>query len=400
MLTHIYTITNCGLRKSIDLFEYLNVTLGWDFQEIPCFNSLLNWLEKSGYSIYDSLQERFSETDYASIIDESIMLGSERMIINMGVEATKTTKTALNYNDIEIIGIHVDSMWNASKIEASLKEDEKRVGRKPSYIISDNDNKLRNAIANYQCIHIRDVGHTLGMFLQRVYGKEDDFCVFFKQIGKLKNAEAMSDCSYLLPPRQRSIARFMNLSKTISWGRKIIDSFERFTEKEKRVYYFVMENRKLISELDTVLGCTNQILSRIKTAGLSYNSIGNSIKLINRLNVSKNKRVARFAALCIEYLQQESNKLLDSQTIFNASSDMVESVFGYYKLRKSCNALHGVTAYVLMLPLITKMKTDIKRIDTNFKTNLESVSMQDLHQFRTKVLTGNQTIKRRKKLAA
>jgi len=110
LFLNIYTITNCGLRKSVDLFKYLNETLGWNLPDVPCFNSVLNWLEKSGYSIYTGTNDRLSGADYASIIDESIMLGSERMILNLGIKAEKTTATALNYSDIEVIGIHVDSI--------------------------------------------------------------------------------------------------------------------------------------------------------------------------------------------------------------------------------------------------------------------------------------------------
>ena len=328
------------------------------------------------------------------------MLGSERMILNLGIKAEKTTATALNYSDIEVIGIHVDSSWDASKIEDCLKEDEKKMEQKPSYVISDNDKKLQNAIANYQCVHIRDIGHTLAMFLERVYSKEEDFCSFFKQIGKLKNTEAMSNCSYLLPPRQRSIARFMNLSGTILWGRKIIESFERFTEKEQQVYRFVVDNKALISELGSVFECINKILPLIKNVGLSYDSIETSMKLIDKLATRENKRIAKFSALSRNYLLEELTKLPDSQTKYNASSDIIESAFGYYKFKKSRNALHGVTAYVLILPLITKMKTVGEGIDTNFKTNLEHVYMRDLWQFKRDVLIENQTINRRKKLVS
>jgi hypothetical protein len=59
---------------------------------------------------------------------------------------------------------------------------------------------------------------------------------------------------------------------------------------------------------------------------------------------------------------------------------MIESVFGSYKFKKSPNALHGVTAYVLILPLLTKMNASGNRLDTNVKVNLENVYMRDLHQ--------------------
>ena len=393
-------ITNCGLRKTVVLFEFLNETLGWNLSDIPCFNSVENWIKKSGYSVYINPQLASTELEYGCIIDESIMVGNERMILNLGVKAEKTTEKPLNYSDIEVLGIHIDSNWNASKIVDVLKEDEKKMGKKPSYIISDNDTKLRKAISDYGVPHILDVGHTLAMLLKRVYDKETDFCNFFKQISKVKIKEVMSNCSYLLPPRQRTIARFMNLQDTIVWCDKIIKAFETFTEKEKQVYRFVVENRNLIYELHLVFECVKKILCNIKTAGLSYNSIGAAITLINKELNSKSKRVAKFAVSAIDYLLKESVKIPNSDARFNASSDMIESVFGCYKFRKSKNTLHGVTAYALIIPLTTKMKDSGKGMDTNFRANLEGVYMRDLHQWKKNKLTENQAVKRKNKLAA
>jgi hypothetical protein len=150
-------------------------------EEIPFHNSVENRIKKSGYSIYNNPELKSSQ-NYGMIIDESIMLGNERMLLSLGVTTDKTTDTPLGYGDIEVIGIHVDSRWDASKITTSLRLDEKKTGR-------------------------------------------------------LKIEKALSDCSYLLPPRQRSIARFMNFWPTISRARKMLDSFHIFTEKEKHVYH-------------------------------------------------------------------------------------------------------------------------------------------------------------------
>lgn len=393
-------ITNCGFRKSVLLFGFLDETLGWNLPNIPCFNSVENWIKKSGYSVYNNPQLALCDSEYGFIVDESIMVGNERMILTLGIKAEKTTEEALDYSDIEVVGIHVDSNWDASKIADTLKEDEKKMGKKSAYIISDNDTKLRKAIAHYGSTHILDIGHTLAMLLKRIYDKETDFCDFFKQIGKVKIKEVMSDCSYLLPPRQRTIARFMNLSHTIVWCDKIIKAFESFTEEEKQVYRFVVENQNLVSELHVVFECVNKILSKIKTVGLSYDSIGSALILISKELMGKSKRVEKFAVSATNYLVKEAVKLPDSKVIFNASSDMIESAFGCYKFRKSRNALHGVTAYVLILPLLTKMRASGKGLDTNVKANLEEVYMRDLHQWKTDKLTKNQAVKRRNKLAA
>ena len=63
-------ITNCGFRKSVLLFEFLNETLGWNLSAIPCFNSVENWIKKSGYSIYNSAQLASSESEYGLKEDE------------------------------------------------------------------------------------------------------------------------------------------------------------------------------------------------------------------------------------------------------------------------------------------------------------------------------------------
>lgn len=401
MALNIYTITNCGLRKSVELLSFLNETLGWNLSDIPCRNSVENWAKKSGLNIYNNSRLKTRESEYGMIIDESIMLGNERMILTLGTGAKKTSPKPLDYGDIEVIGIHVDPNWNSAKIVETLREDEEKMGRKPDYIVSDNESKFRKAIADYGCVHIRDVGHTLAMFLQRVYDKETDFIAFFKKIGRVKVKEVMNDCTYLLPPRQRTLARFMNLSRTASWASKVIDSFSRFTKREKGVYRFVVQNQKLVRELQSVFECVDRILSEIKTSGLSYHSIGGAMVLLeSKLNGKQNKRIRKFVALTMEYLRQEAVKLQSSAVAYNASSDVIESIFGYYKYRMSQNALHGVTTYALILPLITKMKEPNKGLDTNFKSNLKNVYMRDLHQWKKAHLTENQTIKRRERLTA
>jgi len=382
------------------LFEYLNETLGWQIGQAPCFNSVENWIKKSGYSVYNNSQLKASAANYSMIIDESMMLGNQRMILNLGIRANKSTPNPLNYTDIEVIGIHVDTNWNASKITEALQADQEKMGKKPDYIISDNESKFGKAIADYDNLHIRDIGHTLAMFLRRAYQNQTDFNAFIKEISRVKAKEAMTDCSYLLPPKQRTQARFMNLSHIIRWASKIIDSYTGFTQKEKQVYRFVVQNKKLVGELQSVLECTDQILSDIKTDGLSYHSIGAAMALIRKRLGNKNERVAEFAGLVMEYLCQEALKLQSSAVIYNASSDMIESVFGCYKFKMAHNALHGITPYVLVLPLITRMKDTHKGLDTDFKANLEGVYMRDLTQWRYEYLTENQAVKRRNKFAA
>jgi len=399
LAVEIYILSGCGLRKTVKIIELLNKKLAWELEEIPCYNSIENWVKKGGYHTYQESGLKNTKADYSCIVDESILLGKEKMILSLGIKARKDSSTALSYNDTEVIGIHVNSNWDSDSIKIALEDDEKKMQRPPLYIISDNDNKLKKALQKYDCIHIRDVGHTVAMFLKQVYSKQKDFISFSKRVGRLKIESAMSDCSYLLPPRQRGIARFMNLSDTIFWASKMMCCFDKLTKKEKETFGFIFDYKELILELDEILKCTNNFLSKIKTEGLSHKSIKSAISLINELPKGYNQRIDKVISLMTTYLKEERLKLKKG-AVWNASSDIIESAFGIYKSRISKNSLHGITTYVFILPLISKINDERTLIDICFKTALEEVYMRDLKLWSKENLTENQTIKRKNKLSA
>jgi hypothetical protein len=85
------------------------------------------------------------------------------------------------------------------------------------------------------------VGHTFGLFVQKLYEKSEDFQSFIKEVNGVKFREIMRSSAYLLPPKQRTIARFMNLSTTIAWAKKLLKSFPRLNEEEQAVFQFIKD---------------------------------------------------------------------------------------------------------------------------------------------------------------
>ena len=121
--------------------------------------------------------------------------------------------------------------------------------------------------------------------------------------------------------------------------------------------------------------------------------------MINELPKGKSRRIYKVISHIITYLKEERLKLKKG-AVWNASSDIIESTFGMYKSRISKNSLHGITSYVLILPLMSKINAERTHVDINFKTALEEIYMRDLHQWEMENLTKNQTIKRRNMLSA
>ena len=125
----------------------------------------------------------------------------------------------------------------------------------------------------------------------------------------------------------------------------------------------------------------------------------NYCRMLIKQNLSTgNERMKKIAELIDHYLTEEANKLPSSKICWNASSDVIESIFGVYKDRKSPNPLHGVTPFILLLPLHTRIGTKDNMVPFDFKHRLESVFMRDIDVWKKENLFENQVYKRTKTL--
>jgi tRNA nucleotidyltransferase/poly(A) polymerase len=116
---------------------------------------------------------------------------------------------------------------------------------------------------------LRDIGHSLAMFLERQYKDAPDFLSLMKSLAKVKNREIMRPIAYLLPPKQRILARFMNLTPCLQWAKKMLFHFDKLSKEERRIFKFLKKYRKQINELNEIIGAFNQIAKILKANGLS-----------------------------------------------------------------------------------------------------------------------------------
>ena len=395
----LYLRTNCGFRGVVIILGILKELLNWDL-DIPCHNSIENWVKKSGLSIYkEPKNKNRTEGDYALVVDESMMIGSQKILLTLGMKA-EHEGSPLSHGDVEVLGMSVRQSWNSEAVCSELDDVSCRLNSRPSYVISDNASVMNKGIRDFNVPHIRDVSHTLGMFMERVYKKSEEFNKYMKELAQVKFREVMNPVAYLLPPKQRTIARFMNLSKVVDWSEKILKNYIQLTRQERNTFSFIPRYASLIEELRTVLTCINSIEYEIKHNGLSHQTLKNCINFMKSDLFFGNERMLQIAGQILGWLREEIRKLPSETTCWNASSDIIESLFGVYKSKKSPNPLHGVTPFVLMLPLHTRIGTKNGSASFDFKSSLESVFMSDIEQWKKEKLLENQVYKRIRKLNA
>jgi hypothetical protein len=375
----------------------LNDFLGWNLADIPNRNSIENWVKKSGLFIYKEPEKETVKSDYAMIVDESMMMGSQKMLLTLGIKAAHQGRS-LSHSDVEILGMSIRSSWNSEAVCSELEDISMRMNHFPQYVISDNASVMNKGISKFNSLHIKDISHTLGMFMERIYSKDEEFNSYMKELSGVKFREVMNPVAYLLPPRQRSIARFLNLSQVAEWSDRILMNYAGLTKKQKEIFSFVPRYASFIAELKSVLSCINFIGREVKQNGLSLKSMKNCMTCVRWGLFCGNERMIKIAEQIIEYLRNEIKKLPSDKTCRNASSDVIESIFGVYKDRKVDNPLHGVTPFVLLLPLYTRIGTKNCTVAFDFKNSLESVFMSDIYNWRKENLPENLVYKRIKTL--
>ncbi|NLB26678.1 MAG: hypothetical protein GX820_08305 [Bacteroidales bacterium] len=379
----------------VKILKIINETFDNLLGKIPCYNTIENWVKKCGLSLYNSSGERLRSGKYAQIVDESMMIGSEKLLLTLAIPA-QHQGAPLNCSNINILDMAVAESWNSERVKTQLESATSRVGNPPEYVISDNAIILSKGIKSAGFKHQRDISHSLGMFLERTYKNEPDFITYCKLMTEPKFKYNMKRVAYLLPPKQRTIARFINMSDWIKWSSKLLEIYHTLSKQEKLIFSFIPSNASLIEELSEVMRCINNIESLCKNKGLSEETVVKCQQEIKKGLLNGNQRMIQLGEDIGEFLKEEI-KNVKTGTTHNNSSDIIESIFGKYKSRKSPNKLNGVTSFILFMPLYTRLSGNYDH-KFNFKKALENNTIKDINLWSKENLSQNLMQLRNKKL--
>ena len=187
----IYVRTGCGLRTVISIIRIFEEVIGDPLGKLPCYNSVANWVRKLGLSVYE--EDAPQGRKYAHIIDESIMINKEKLLVVLGVPAEHTGKP-LNHDDVSVLGMHIGKCFKRDYVKEAIEKASDKTGGSPEYGISDGAHNLVGGFKDAGIVHHLDISHTLGNCMKHVYGKDPEF------VSLTENSER-SDCNIISPTR-------------------------------------------------------------------------------------------------------------------------------------------------------------------------------------------------------
>ena len=228
--------------------------------------------------------------------------------------------------------------------------------------------------------------------MRRVFDKTADYEWFRKTVASYQSKGVNQSLSYLCPPKQRTKARFMNISKIVIWAEKLLNRFHLLKKKESDFFNELTQQEAFAKDLRVCLDVAHKVALPFKTEGLSLKTLKKAKKLIKKQQQEQTGYMKDFLTELSSYLAryEEFINLYPANKV-HLSSEIIESMFGKYKHKANNYALTGLTALNLELPIYGQSK---KNIMVRIVEALEGISTLDLIQWKKENSADNQLVKR------
>ena len=425
----------------------------------PAANTIREWALRVGLYILTHTVSR--RDDWIWVIDLSVELGTAKCLVILGIsqaawnERLKSGNGELTHQDMSVLALDVLAQCNGETIKARLEALSKRVGS-PVQIVSDHGSDIKKGITEYlkgqktPTIHTYDITHASACCLKQQLKNDESFQSFLSQMNQCRQQIQQTPLAFLMPPPQRTKARYFNLDKTLTWAQRTLEYYHQGDFSTLGTQYCWDEQAKeamapiaqahLLAPLETIQGVVyetnttfehalSSILSAetmehngaeivqsadltrryvesklgwllpfesmltpyiqrfeivhlvnasLKHHGLNHHSHHTLAHQLHQLELSDEAKA--FGQLLLEQVSQQAQSCEEGQTSL-ATSDVIESLFGKYKLFGQRSPIKEIGPLILLIPLCTEKLTAAL-----VKTALETIRSIDVKEWLSNTL--------------
>lgn len=343
--------SSVSFRSISKIILSMNLYLNCSYRA-PSHATVLLWVKK--YGLCQLSRKRQKADDWVVILDESVQFGQNKLLLVYGIRHSDINFfRALNFSDLTPLAIISKSTWSGDAIAGQLELIENEIG-KIKYAVADRGNSIKKALKTKGIYHVYDITHGISLIVEHIYKHDPEFKAYTKRMAHLRGAQALGKMSHVLPPAQRSKARFMNLRPVSDWGISVLNVLENGPDTlkaEKINLNWVMGYKEIILELALLNQMINSIQLLLKTKGLSTATLSECGKELLKANTP---RLHLFTRNLSDYLHQMwTNRPMKDLNCLLCSSDIIESAFGKYKYYIHTNPMVGITNLSLTLAAFT-----------------------------------------------
>lgn len=381
----VFIVVQAGgsLRCAAAAVGFTANLLGWSYG-CPSHTTVRDWVLRCGYQAL--LDTRRLSGRYAVIIDESIQVGKEKLLLMLGVKLHPDTNycAPLRGQDVAVLGLEVQSSWDGESIhQFIIRNLGLRPGVEAAYFISDRGTSILAAIRRLDTIWISDCTHVMMNIIKELFSHDQALSKLRSRIGRLRQQLTLATWNGLLPASLRDKDRFLRVFTIVDWAQRMDRYWSKLPADGRRHIAFYRRAGDLLRRLSQVRDLVSIAADILKTAGLSDQShqrwTDASRAYQNKQTVMTHK-ARKFIKRMDQYFDQHQ-ELFRGHDQLLCCSDIVESTFGRYKNK---GGMKAISADVLSIALYNR------RVSIQFVLDaLKNVSCQQLHQWQERNVCHN-----------
>ena len=351
---------NGSLRCAAKTVGFVSRLLGWKFKA-PSHTSVRRWVMRLG--LFQLQQTRQLSGDYVALLDESIQIGRERLLLLLGVklEADRSRCQPLRAGDVTVLGLEVQSSWTGQAVADFLgRALDPLTGVNIVHFITDGGTNLAKALRIKGIDAVADCTHMLMNAVKKLLAEDKVLGQLHADVGQLRRRLVLTEFGYLLPPSLRDKDRFIRIFTLGKWIDRIDRWWPKLCAPARAHLDFIERARPRVRCMNELRGVVEQAAALLKGSGLSG---------------ATRRRWDDYATKCRQNEQRcaEVDTLLDTITAYFerhadliarhgwllCCTDIIESLFGRYKNK---GGTPTISADALAIPLYSvTMSTEFVR---------------------------------------
>jgi hypothetical protein len=350
----VATSLRCASRV-LELFGAVWEQLG----AVPTWETGRWWVLRVGY--YKLTRPKEQAADWVWIVDHTYQLGTHKCLLILGLRlsALPAPGQCLRHEDVEPLVLEPVVKSTGEIVYQQLAATIKKTGV-PREIISDRGGDVQAGVEQFCAAHpttcaIYDIKHKTAAVLKAELEGDPVWQEFTQLCQQTKQQIQQTALACVMPPNQRSKARWLNVDILVRWGTKtlaVLDSPAperpqgcQGTQLEEKLGW-VRRFRaplQLWAELLQLVAGTEHF---VRTQGLARGAEQQLSKLLAPL--AQSPRGQQVRARLLAFVAEEAQKAHPQERLLG-SSEVIESVFGKFKRLEQTQAKSGFTSLILTM---------------------------------------------------
>jgi hypothetical protein len=342
---------------------------------LPCWTVIQNWILRFGlYKLQQPLSRR---NDWVLVVDHTIEFGAKNCLVVLAtsLETFRKRDCQLRHQDMQVAAIKVGGCSTGAEIAEVLKELGGSMGV-PAQIVSDDARNIKAGIRKFnEClvaessettpIRTYDVTHKAALLLKYLLKDDAQWKGFNTRIAETKRKVVHTKYAAYAPNKPRDKSRWLNLDAHITWAEAILNrkgkhghptkEDREWSEGFNALYGWVAQYKRQITQWRLWLDVLDVAKCEVKKNGLREDTAKDFRKRVAKIR-SKRTSVRKLKNELVHFFQEETRHFQGEEP-WLGTSDIIESVFGKYKVFSAKTPMKEVGKAILTIPVLTSAIT-------------------------------------------